>query len=119
MRRDELRLRDILEHINSALLAVAGKLRSDFDADPILQKAVQYDLLTIGEATSNISEELRTKYSQVPWKAISGIRTILAHQYFSIDLDIVWQTATSDLAPLRAQIEEILNADFPGGTTSA
>ncbi len=63
MRRDELRLHDILEHIESALLAVAGKVRSDFDADPMLQKAVQYDLLTIGEATTNISEELRTKYS--------------------------------------------------------
>lgn len=47
MRRDELRLRDMLEHIDSALLAVKDKARLDFDADPTLQKAVQYDLLTM------------------------------------------------------------------------
>jgi uncharacterized protein with HEPN domain len=113
MRRDELRLRDMLEHIDSALLAVKDKARLDFDADPTLQKAVQYGLLTIGEAASRISNELQYKYSQVSWKEICGIRTFLAHEYFSIDLDIIWQTA------LRSQIEEILEAEFPDPTSPA
>jgi len=113
MRRDELRLRDMLEHIDSALLALKNKTRLEFDADPTLQKAIQYDLLTIGEAASRISDALQSKYSQVLWKEICGIRTFLAHEYFSIDLDIIWQTATGDLASLRSQIEEILVTEFP------
>jgi uncharacterized protein with HEPN domain len=84
----------------------------------VLQKAVQYDIFIIGEAASHISKELRTKYSQIPWKEICGLRNILVHQYFSRDLDIVWQTALNRLTPLRSQIEEILRAEFPGGTAS-
>ena len=50
---------------------------------------------------------------------ISGASAhLLVHEYFSIDIDIVWQTASRDLVPLRAQIEEILMNEFPGGTTS-
>jgi uncharacterized protein with HEPN domain len=54
MRRDDERLCDILEHIDSAVLAIASKRRPEFDIDPVLQKAVQYDLFIIGEAAANI-----------------------------------------------------------------
>jgi uncharacterized protein with HEPN domain len=118
MRREELRLRDILEHINSALSATAGKDRSKFDADPLLQKAVLYDLQVIGEAASNIATPLRNRYSNVDWKGICGLRTILAHEYFAVDLDIIWQTLQGDLAPLRSQIQDILRTEFPGATPS-
>lgn len=118
MRHDDERLRDILEHIDSTLLAIEGRARSGFDSDPVLQKAVQYDLMIIGEAASNISTPLPTKYPQVPWKEVCGLRNIIAHQYFSIDLDIILQTASSRLLPLRAQIEEILHTEFPKGTNS-
>jgi len=113
MRRDDERLRDILEHIDSAVLAIASKGRPEFDIDPVLQKAVQYDLFIIGEAAANISKDLRTKHPQVPWKDICGLRTKLAHEYFSLDLDVIWRTATDDLPVLRAQIAQILKAEFP------
>ncbi len=116
MRRDEERLQDILEHIASALRAIEGKDRSEFDANPVLQKAVLHDILIVGEASSHITSELQTKYPQVPWKDVRNFRNIIVHEYFSVDLDIVWDTATGDLAPLRSQIEAILNAEFPGGT---
>jgi len=113
MRRDDERLCDILEHIDAALLAIASKRRPEFDIDPVLQKAVQYDLFVIREAAANITTDLRTKYPQVPRKDICGLRTKLAHHYFSVDLDVIWRTATDDLPQLRAQIEKILKAEFP------
>jgi len=56
---------------------------------------------------------LQTKYSQVPWKDIRRLRNLLAHHYFGIDLDIIWQTASQDLQPLQMQIADILKAEFP------
>jgi len=56
---------------------------------------------------------------RVPWRKISDARNFIQHEYFSLDLDIVWQTISYEFAPLRAQIEEILKTEFPGGTTSA
>jgi len=69
--------------------------------------------MTIGEAASKISGELRSKYPQVSWKEICGLRAILAHQYFSVDLDVIWHAVSTDLVPLRSQIEDILRAEFP------
>ncbi len=113
MRRDDERLRDILERIDSAQRAVAGKSRTDLGADPVLPSAIQYHLLIIGEAASNISFELRKRHPQVPWNQIRAFRNILVHEYFSRDLDIIWQAVSADLPPLRAQIEQILKAEFP------
>ncbi len=113
MRREEERLRDILEHAESAAAAIEGKDRSIFDADKILQNAVRYNLLIIGEAASNIPDDFQSKYPLIPWRDIRRLRNLLAHQYFGIDLDIIWQTASQDLLPLRLQIANILQAAFP------
>ncbi len=119
MRRDEERLRDMLEQAESVLGAIEGKDRLAFDADPILQNAVRYNLLIIGEAVSHIPEELQTKYPQVPWKDIRRLRNFLAHHYFGVDLDLIWQTISHDLLPLRTQITDILKAEFPDCSGSA
>jgi uncharacterized protein with HEPN domain len=116
-RRDEERLRDMLEHIDAAL--AAGKDRSQFDADPILRKSIFHDILCIGEAAKKVSEDLREKYPSVPWRPIGGMRNQIAHEYFSIDHEMIWQTITGDLAPLRTQIDEILRAEFPDGSELA
>jgi len=103
-------------------LRLAGKSRSEFDADSILQKAVLHDLSIVGEAAGRVShtlQTLQTKHTGVPWRKISDARNFIQHEYFSLDLDIVWQTISYEFAPLRAQIEEILKTEFPGGTTSA
>jgi uncharacterized protein with HEPN domain len=103
MRRDEERLHDILEHTDSALAAVEGKDRSTFDTDPILQNAIRYCLIIIGEAASNIPEELQNKYPNVLWKDIRRLRNLIAHHYFGVDLDILWLTVSQDLLPLRTR----------------
>lgn len=62
----------------------------------------------IGEATRNLSKELRTKQRKVPWKDIAGMRDKLIHLYFGVKLDLVWQTVSNKLPELKAQIHEIL-----------
>ncbi len=104
----------MLEHIASALSAIEGKGRSEFDANPILQKAILHDLLIVGEASSHVTSKLQAKYPQVPWKDVRNFRNFIVHEYFSVDLEIVWDTAASDLVPLRCQIEEILKAELSG-----
>jgi uncharacterized protein with HEPN domain len=116
MRRDQLRLKDMVENIDAVTLALAGKSRSDFDNDLLLRSAVLHFIQTIGEAASRASVEIREKYPDVPWKNIGDTRNFIVHAYFSVDFDLIWQTISSDLLPLRARIAEILKAEFPGGT---
>ncbi|HVJ05546.1 MAG TPA: HepT-like ribonuclease domain-containing protein [Candidatus Saccharimonadales bacterium] len=113
MRREEDRLRDILEQVDLVLSAVHGKSRPWFDSEPLVQGAVQYALIVLGEAVSHVSEQLQLKYPEIPWKNIRRQRDLLAHQYHKVDLDMIWQTASQDMLPLRTQIAEILKAEFP------
>ncbi len=63
----------------------------------------------LGEAASNISDELRKEYPDVPWREIAGVRNRLIHGYFDIDLNIVWQIIQQDIGPLISNLKNILN----------
>ncbi len=82
-----------------------------FLADFKTQDAVIRNLEIIGEATKNLSEELRNRYSEVPWKAMAGVRDRLIHRYFGVNLDIVWQIVSNELPPLTMLIDEILHRE--------
>jgi len=62
----------------------------------------------IGEASVNISEELKSKYPNFPWREMRGMRNRLIHAYFGIDLNLVWEVLTRDISKLKKQIEEII-----------
>jgi len=70
--------------------------------------AVAYNLQIIGEATKNIPEEIRSQYPQVEWRKIAGLRDIIAHKYFSIDEEIIWDIIQNKLSILLEQIQNIL-----------
>jgi uncharacterized protein with HEPN domain len=110
VRRDEQRLRDILEAIDK-VGRFAAEGRAAFDADERTQIWIVHHIQVIGEAARGLSEDLRSRYSQVPWAEIIGMRHILVHDYFGIDLDEVWSAAERDLPVLRKQVEAILEAE--------
>ena len=107
MRKDKVRLQDILEAIEK-IEQYTDRGRQAFDTDEMLQVWVVYHLQILGEAASKISPELRIQYPDVPWTQIVGMRNILVHDYFGIDLDVVWTVIERDLLQLKPQISAIL-----------
>jgi len=103
MRADRERLVDILEAIERIEhYAVRGE--EAFRADELIQNWMARQLQVIGEAARSLSQEIRDSAPEIPWSYIIGMRHILVHQYFEIDLDIVWHVVHSDLPMLKQMI---------------
>lgn len=84
--------------------------RDQFFASPQLQDAVVRRIEILGEAAKNLPAEFRTQHPQVPWRLITGMRDLLIHAYFRVDLDQLWQTVERDLPPLESQLKTILDS---------
>ncbi len=102
---DDVLLKDMADHARMAVAAVAGRIRSDLDNNPILAAALERFIEVIGEAASKISEERRSRLPGVPWLEIIGMRNRLVHGYASVDHDILWDVVTSDLPALLRLLE--------------
>jgi len=110
---DERTILDYLEDISNAILDIRSfvhDMSADaFMADKKTVNAVVRSLEVIGEATGKIPTDIRMRYPDVPWDEIIGMRNRLIHEYFGVDLDIVWQTIQDDLAALETAITTMLN----------
>lgn len=82
--------------------------RTDLNKDEKLALALIRILEVLGEAAKSVSDQCRQKYSEIPWRQISGTRDRLIHGYFDVDLDIVWKIISSDLPSLVQQLEKTL-----------
>jgi len=108
MKNDVVYLHHILDAINRIQGYIAGVSYDQFLQDDLLQDGVVRQLEIIGEAAKNVSSAFRDTYPELPWRQMTGIRNKLIHNYFEIDLFIVWDTVQSDLPPLKQQVEHIL-----------
>ena len=72
-----------------------------------IQDAVTRRLEIIGEAVKNLPISFRNKYPKIAWKKIAGMRDVLIHEYFGVDMDLVWKIAHKDILKLKKQIEEV------------
>ena len=94
-------LRDAIDRIASYL---KGVTEDTFFETPLLQDGVTRQLEIIGEAAKHLSASFRAAHPQVPWREIIGMRSKLIHDYMHVDLQAVWDTASSELPKLRAQL---------------
>lgn len=101
-------LTDIQEAISRIKNYTTGITYANFLADTKTQDAVIRNLEIIGEATKNLSGDLRDLYREVPWKSMAGIRDRLIHDYFGVNLDIVWQVGAEELPGVAESIEKII-----------
>lgn len=105
----ELRLfiEDILESIRLIEDYIGNISKEDFGINQELRDSVTRRLEIIGEAVRNIPNNFRERYPEVPWRKIAGLRDIIIHAYFNIDLDITWDIIEKDLPDLKEKILKI------------
>ncbi len=96
-----LHIVDSIEKIQNYL---NGKSREDFLSNDLLQDGVLRNFEIIGEATKNLPESFRSLYPDIQWKSMAGFRDILIHQYFGIDLDMVWNITQTSLPEVYSKI---------------
>lgn len=108
---DLTRLHHMQDAAREAIAFMSGKTRDDLANNRMLVLAVVKDLEIIGEAAGRISTECRARHPNIPWVVMVGMRNRLTHAYFSIDLDIVWDTIANDLAPLIEQLEKAIQEE--------
>jgi uncharacterized protein with HEPN domain len=103
-------LNDIVEAIEKIRLFTKDFSYARFSKDEKTQMAVVRCLEIIGEAVKNIPLSVRQKHPKVPWKDMAGMRDKLIHEYFGVNLTVVWQTITVELPPLEKVFLKICNA---------
>ena len=108
MKNDAVYLHHILDAINRIQGYIAGVSYDQFLQDSLLQDGVVRQLEIIGEAAKNVSSTFRDARPELPWSQMTGTRNKLIHDYFEVNLFIVWDTVQSDLPPLKQQVERIL-----------
>lgn len=112
MSRDEQeRLRDIQDAIAAIHqhLEQAGETTAAKE-DPLLHDALLFQFVVIGEAVKHLSAETRESAAEVPWTDIAGLRDLIAHEYFRIDIHRVLEIVERDLPPLERAINELLDS---------
>ncbi len=121
----EPRLRDYLDHIeqaaSDALGFIDGLSKEDFLEDKRTQQAVIMSLIIVGEAATKVMDgyaQFTQTHAEVPWRSMRNMRNRMAHGYFEINLDVVWETARQWLPELLKQLGK-LRQDTNGGGTFA
>jgi uncharacterized protein with HEPN domain len=102
-------LEDILEASRKIRDYSSGLTFADFAKDPKTLDAVVRNLEVIGEATKKIPESIRTRHTAIDWKKIAGLRDILIHEYFGVDVEVIWDILQNKLPVVEKQIQDILH----------
>ena len=106
-RNIKLFLEDILDSITAIEKFSENMNKKELVSNRLKQSAIIREIEIIGEATKNIPENFRKIYPNVEWKKIAGLRDIIIHAYFEIDLDIVWKVIKKDFPELKIKILKI------------
>lgn len=112
-RSPEKRLADIRKGCEKILRYTAGMSQIDLEHDDLVTDAVLRNIQIIGEATKNLSEEIRARMPEIEWKKIAGMRDWLSHVYFQVDPDIVWNVVEVKIPELLRAIERLEDRKDP------
>ena len=110
-RSDNSTLEQLLDSIQAVATFVAKQSQLSFNRNRMLQDAVKYELLVIGEASKRFTSEFREQHPDWPWHQMIGLRNILTHEYDTVDLGTVWLTTKRSLPRLAGQVREALGRD--------
>ncbi len=109
-----IRLPDYLSHMRQAIADAqsftAGMAQADFVQDKRTQQAVVMSLIVLGEAATKVMDQYAAfaeQHQQIPWRSMRGMRNRIAHGYFDINLDVVWETVQTALPALKSQLDAL------------
>jgi uncharacterized protein with HEPN domain len=101
----------MLDAAREAIAFTQNQTRAMLDSDRMLTLSLVKSIEIIGEAAARVSRECQERYPAIPWASIIAMRNRLIHAYFDVDLDRVWDTITTDLPPLIAELERIVSSE--------
>ncbi len=104
----------LLKMRDASLLArkvVRGRKRSDLNNDELFQLGLAKAVELIGESANRISNELQQTHPQIPWRQIIGMRHVLVHNYWLVEMDEVWDAVQNDIPPLIDQLHQLIKAE--------
>jgi len=83
----------------------------DLKGDPVLTSSVMYQLIVVGEVVSKLPEHLLDNYPEIPWRQIKAARNRIVHDYYSVDIEILWAIIQQDLPKLEETLE-LMNSEL-------
>ena len=109
-RKDEQIIKHLIDYCKEVNLAIATFKadKSLFIKDPVFRNACSMPIMQIGELAKNLSEEFQNSNQHIPWQAIKGMRNLFAHDYHSMDSEMIWETATVSIPDLSKKLTAIL-----------
>ncbi|HEC86598.1 MAG TPA: DUF86 domain-containing protein [Thermoplasmatales archaeon] len=102
-------LRDILEAIGRIERYTENMNFEDFSNNELIQDGVIRNLEIIGEAVKNLPDDIKKDYPEVEWRKIAGLRDILIHAYFGVDLEVIWDIVKNKVPELKRMVKKILS----------
>lgn len=113
MNKDKFEITDtvlvshILNECKKVMSLVSRISFEELDSDVIYQDALTRELEIIGEAAGNLSADFANRFPEIPVRDMRAMRNVLAHQYFRVDMEYLWETAINDIPPLFEELKRI------------
>ena len=106
----QVRVEDMLEALDRIDQRVRGLDFERFEGDPRVVEAVAFNLLVLGEAAAQLPDEVRQSHPELPWSQLRGLRNVIAHEYFDLDVQTLWNTVRNNLPPLVTALRKMLDS---------
>ena len=106
------RIEDIVEALERIRTYTEGTTFDSFASDQRTVDAVIRNIILIGEAARHVPDNVQGRYPHIPWADMRAMRNLVAHQYFAVDLAIVWDTIHQDIAALVPDLQDILGREL-------
>jgi uncharacterized protein with HEPN domain len=107
----QFRIRDIVQAMTAIQNRVDGLSFAEFRENETVIKAVFYDFLIIGEAATNLPSEIQARYPHIPWRVMGDMRNVIAHEYFQVNLNLVWRTVENNLPEVLIKLQELMETE--------
>ena len=106
--RDKVVLQKIISEIDVGMQMLGDNSLTAFLQNEMLKRAIGMTVINIGELIKNVTDEMRARHPDVPWKQVAGFRDITAHKYQTLRMEDVYQVVVEDFPSLKEQLKKIL-----------